>query len=220
MDGPMTSPPYTIKLATTDDERQAIYRLRYRVCQMRRPQIAGDHAQRTISDALDTFGLLWGVWSGDDCIGTLRTNLLRDGHIGEYDGMYGLHTLSPRERHRTSITSRLIVLPELRRTTLALELATAALILGNELGILHDYIDCDAHLVPLFSGLGYVPHRTDLVHPACGAVTVMHLAIDDTEHLEAVRSPLLDAIGRRKMGRPPGDRIHVPFAFEPTMGRA
>ena len=192
-------PPFSIRLATTDPDREAIYRLRYRVYveEMQRPQKDADHEARLIRDALDDFGLLFGAWRHGVCIGTLRVNLLRDGDIGDYRTMYGLQSLTPQEVFHTSITTRLMVLPGARRRGVSIALASAAAALAPEKDITHDYIDCNAHLVPFFAHLGYVPHRADLVHPEYGAVTVMKVALEDSAHLDAVDSPFIRRGGYR-----------------------
>src|SRR5688572_20182496 len=108
----MTRPTYSIRLATTDAERRAIYQLRYRIYveEMRRPQKDADHAARLIVDSLDSFACLFGAWQGTECVGTVRQNLLRDGDIGAYREMYRLETLDAAEAARTSITTRLMIL--------------------------------------------------------------------------------------------------------------
>ena len=191
--------PYSIHLARTAAERDAIYRLRYRVYveEMHRPQKDADHDSRIITDALDSFGLLFGAWRHEVCIGTMRVNLLREGDIGAYREMYGLQSLTPDEIERSSITTRLMVMPGARRRGVSVALACAAAALSADVGIDYDYIDCNEHLVDFFRHLGYLPHRTDLVHPEYGAVTVMKVDLDDEAHLRAVGSPLAQRGGRR-----------------------
>jgi hypothetical protein len=81
--------------------------------------------------------------------------------------------------------------PRHRKGTLAIRLARAIYRFGLERGIVTDLIDCNAHLVPFFTGLGYRVHRDDLVHPEYGAVTVMKLDLHDHLHLQGIRSPFL-----------------------------
>jgi GNAT superfamily N-acetyltransferase len=163
---------------------------------MQRPQKDADHDARIIRDPLDDFGLLFGAWRHEVCIGTLRVNLLRDGDIGDYRQMYQLTTLTRGEADRTSITTRMMVLPDARRRGVSIALASAAAALAPHKDITTDYIDCNDHLVPFFEHLGYVPH-CPLVHPEYGRVTVMSVALDDDAHLDAVGSPFLRRGGRR-----------------------
>ena len=182
----------SIKLAEPGDDREAIFRLRYRVDvdEMACPQQDADHQRRRIEDPLDRHGLILGAWHGGDLIGSVRSNLLRDGDIGPYRNLYGLDRLTYQEFRQTSITTRLLVLPRMRHTHVAVDLATALYALGLDRGILFDYIDCTAHLVPLFTQLGYRCHG-HAVHPEYGEVTVMRLNLIDSAHLQSVNSPFL-----------------------------
>lgn len=182
----------SVRLAAPGNDREAIFRLRYRVCvdEMASPQKDADHQRRRIEDALDRHGLILGAWRGAELIGTVRANLLRDGGIGLYRDLYGLDRLTYREFRHTSITTRLMVLPRMRHTRVAVGLATALYALGLNRGILFDHIDCNAHLVPFFTHLGYRIHRS-AVHPEYGEVTVMRLNLIDSAHLQSVNSPFL-----------------------------
>lgn len=181
---------FRIQRATTQADLEAVFGLRYRVYveEMRRPQKDADHRGRRIKDALDGFARIFAASASGDVVGTVRCNILGEGDIGPYREWYAIdreHARSP----LASITTRFMVLPAYRRTGLAVDLTTSIYRHALEEGVEWDYIDCNPHLLHFFTRLGYRPHRTDLVHPEYGAVTVLRLAVNDLAHLEAVRSP-------------------------------
>lgn len=179
---------------TTAAAREAVYRFRYEVYvrEMRRLEPLACHRRGRLTDPLDQTALVLAATdpASGRTVGTIRSNLLRDGGTCHYEELYGLGGLSPAERQATSITTRLMVTAEHRGGALAVQLAMAAYALGGVRGIEADYIDCNEPLVPFFTRLGYRRVRR-ITHPQYGNVTVMMLAITDTSHLATVRSPLL-----------------------------
>ena len=65
---------------------------------------------------------------------------------------------------------------------------------GLEQGISTDFCDCNSHLVPYFTKLGYLPHRTSLIHPEYGEVTVLRLNLRDSNHLKKIGSPFAKSL--------------------------
>jgi hypothetical protein len=185
-----------IRQATTEEELEEIYRFRFAVYveEMHRPQKYADHARKRIWDPLDSRGYVLGAWENDELVGTVRINFLAETDIGDYYEMYAFEEIPPFERSHSSITTRLMIHPRYRKGTLAIRIARALYRFGLERGILTDLIDCNAHLVRFFTGLGYQPHRTDLVHPEYGAVSVLKLSLIDRIHLQRIRSPFLPVL--------------------------
>lgn len=185
-----------IRLATTDADLEAIYRFRYVIYveEMHRQQKHADHAARRICDPLDACGHILGVWEQGEVVGTVRANFVRESDLGEYFEMYQVDRLPGEEQPRTSLTTRLMIHPRHRKGTLATRLARAIYRFGLERGITTDLIDCNQHLIPFFTSLGYRVHRDDLVHPEYGAVTVMKLNLTDQAHLQQIRSPFLPVL--------------------------
>ena len=181
-----------IRLASTAADLRAVYRFRYAVYveEMNRPQKHADHESKLIIDSLDVpSAYVLAAWDAGELVGTVRNNFLRSCDIGEYARQYALTGFSPEFLAAASITTRLMVHPRYRCTTLATRLSCAAYRGGLERGITTDFIDCNRHLVGYFAGLGYRRHRDNLVHPEYGVVTVMRLDLTDHSHLEAIRSP-------------------------------
>ncbi len=181
-----------IRPAESNAELDAVYRFRYEVYveEMGRRQHYADHEQRRIVDPLDdNCDQLYAAWQDGEVVGTVRSNFLRSNDIGEYYDYYRVGDLPDIESTGISITTRLMIHPRYRGGTLGMRLACRTYQDALPAGITTDFIDCNAHLVPYFTGLGYVRHRTDLVHPEYGPVTVMRLNLHDIDHFEAIRSP-------------------------------
>lgn len=172
-------------------ELEAIYRFRYTIYveEMSRKQKDADHVAKTISDSLDRTGFVYGAWDGNEVIGTVRTNDLSNSDIGDYFDLYRLDSLSETDLERTSITTRLMVAPKYRGTSLAMRLCLAMYVDALDRGIASGFIDCNDYLVEAFEMVGYRLHQANAYHPEYGDVTIMRLQLNDLEHLESVRSP-------------------------------
>lgn len=182
-----------IRLATSPEELEAVYRFRYAIYveEMHRRQKYADHEAKQIYDPLDPGSYVFGAWADGELAGTLRTNFLRETDIGEYFEMYQLGYLPETVQKHTQITTRLMIQPRFRNGTLAVRLSKALYRFALERGITTDLIDCNAHLIPFFTGLGYRLFRDDLVHPEYGAVTVLKLDLYDHYHFQQISSPIL-----------------------------
>ena len=165
----------TIRFATTEEELETIYRFRYAIYveEMHRKQEYADHQAKRICDPLDPGSYVLGAWEGEEIAGTLRISFVRWTRIGEYFEMYHVGRLPEIVQKHTSITTRLMIQPRLRQGTLAVRLAQAAYSFGLEHEIKTDLIDCNSHLIPFFTRLGYRLYR------------------DDHDYLQQIRSPFL-----------------------------
>lgn len=185
--------------AITPEDREAVYRFRYRVYveEMGRPQKYADHAWKRIEEPLDGHAHVLAAFNGDHLVGTVRYNLGSEGGFDYYEELYGLRSFGPFFPDHVSITTKLMVAPECRRSTLALRLASECYRGGAERGSMFDVIDCNPPLRPFFAKLGYRQISSNFEHPEYGHVIPMVLALYDDEHLAAVRSPFLAEAAQR-----------------------
>jgi hypothetical protein len=193
-----------IRRVAKRNEFEAVSRFRYAIYveEMSRKQKYADHANKKIIDPLDDDAVrLYAAWSEGEVVGTVRSNYLRWSDIGEYAEQFALAGMPDNLQATTSITTRLMVHSRYRNTPLAVRLACETYQNGLEDGITTDFIDCNDHLVPYFTGLGYLVHRNNLIHPEYGIVTVMRLNLNDLDHLDQVRSPFRKNLRAWKLGR-------------------
>jgi hypothetical protein len=184
--------PPTIRLAETPTDRQRVYAFRYRIYveEMGRPQIYADHGRKIVEEPLDKTGRLFLAENDKgEVVGTLRTNFARDSDLGDYETLYGMDCAGPLHPLHTSVSTKFMVSPELRRGSLGIRLASVGYSHNLREGILFDFIDCNPHLEATFTRLGYLAYRDRIVHPEYGDVLPLVLPVTDLEHLESIRSP-------------------------------
>lgn len=193
------NPDFAIRLATSHDELEQIYHFRYRIYveEMQRKQHYADHVRRRIRDPLDDFAINLAAWDpSGNVVGIIRANRADAGDLGNYERFYEMDTAGSAHPTCTSITTRFMVLPEYRRSTLAVRLAIAVYEYGLVRGVAYNFIDCNDHLVPVFQGLGFIQHLPKKCHDEYGWVTCMRLSVLDRTHLKEMSSPFLDSLIR------------------------
>jgi predicted GNAT family N-acyltransferase len=190
----------SIKLALTEAELEEVYRFRYRVYvdEMNRNQTFADHENRRIADPLDKAAYNFVATRAGMILGIVRVNFCREIDIGYYNELYATHIVGREHPSMTSISTRLMIRPELRGSTLAVRLCLSAYSHAFESGIEHNFIDCNDHLVPFFKGLGYIAHVPKVEHPEYGLVNPMRLKLTDEAHLVKMRSPFLPIFKRMR----------------------
>ena len=186
--------------AQTDADFDDAYRFWYDiyVCEMGRHlnDANTSHQYRRLYDPLATAGSLCIARRDGEIVGTVMSTPIDNPAAEKYRGLYGLTELAPDERSATAITTKLMVAAPLRKTRLPLRLAFATYDWGLHVGIKHNYIDCNDHLLRLFNRLGYQKHLPSLVLKEYGAVNSLRLDITDEAHLRKVASPFLPVLRR------------------------
>ena len=181
-----------IRNAEIEEDRQRVFRFRYAVYveEMGRSQEYADHGLKTVEEPLDETGrILLAEDEHGQVVGTVRLNYGSDTDFGYYTGLYGMECVGSIFPQRVSITTKLMVTPELRGGTLGCRLAIATYRDALRDGVLFDFIDCNPHLEQVFTRLGYRRYMGRILHPEYGDVLPMILPLTDLDHLEAVGSP-------------------------------
>lgn len=191
----------TIRLATTAEDRAAVYRLRYElyVEDQRLFLDKADHERRWLSDAYDPAARIFLAEVDGRVVGTSRIVLGSESELTPatretYDLDRFLGVVAERD---LAVITRLVVRPELRGGELAFRLleacyASAArqgaeLILGN----------CEPHLMSHYLPLGCRPYGPLENHPTNGARVRFAVVTGDFEHLRRIDSPMLPALALR-----------------------
>jgi len=185
-------------VAQTRDELELVYGFRYRIYveEMGRKQKYADHERRRIQDPLDSGAINLAAFREDGIVGLCRINFPRDSDIGQYEEFYAMSTVGDDHPSSTSINTRLMIAPELRASRLGIKLAMASYEYGVPKGIKWNFIDCNDHLVPFFTALGYVQHVPKAQHEEYGLVTRMRLDVRNLAHLSTLRSPFASMLPR------------------------
>jgi GNAT superfamily N-acetyltransferase len=187
-----------IRKVRTESEASAIFRLRYEVYveELGRSQRYADHAARSVAEPLDTGANLFCAYDGARLVGTVRTNYAWRSRLEEYEALYQLERCGSAYPHGTSVTTKLVVAPDQRGSTLPYRLAAATYAAALADGVSFDFVDVYPARVPFFQRLGYQVHLPRAVHPEYGPVIVMRLGMRDAQHLAEVRSPFLRVLLR------------------------
>ncbi len=177
--------------ARTAQEREAVYALRYAVYveEMGREQAHADHRRRVVEEPEDEVArLLIARTAKGDVVGTARVHL--GSHVPHALGvMYGMQHFSPFYPTQTSAVTKLMVDRRFRQSPLAFRLAQACYDMGLNAGMSFNFIDCNAHLRPFFTQLGFRQVLPDFLHPSYGLVSPLVLALRDFQYLRQIRSP-------------------------------
>ncbi|MEO0399223.1 MAG: GNAT family N-acyltransferase [Pseudomonadota bacterium] len=178
-----------------------LYRFRYKIYveEMGRPQTYADHAAKTVKDPLDSFAREAVAFNDDEIIGCVRGNYLRDGDAGEYEAFYALDALTPAEREKTSICTKVMVDKPYRGTSLAMKLLFLQYRMALDAGMDICIVDCNPPIDRQNARLGFKP-LFEKDHPEYGRVHVMRLDMRDEAHLQAIRSPLAGILRLHRQG--------------------
>lgn len=189
-----------IRLATTVEERQHVYRMRYEVYveEMGRTQKYADHTRRTVEEPLDEKARIYYAVHGGRIVGTMRQNYFRDGGLYYYPELYRFELFDSDLWDSFSVTTKLIVRPELRAGTLGTRFALHGFEQCIKDGMTFDFIDCNPHLEGYFKKLGYMPYCGRIMHPEYGDVLPLALPFQDLEHLKLTSSPFARILERRQ----------------------
>lgn len=188
-----------VRLAETEAEKEAIYRLRYEVYI---EEMGGgarhreaDPAGRQLRDGLDEHAYHFYVRSGGAVVACARLNLRRDGPL-ECEEQVEMARFAPAFPDRVSMSSRLVLHAGLRGSHVLRQIVRAMYKFGREQQVQFDFIDCHPRLLPLYSRLGYRIYRPGFKHPKYVYVIPMVLVVDDVDYLQQVNSPFL-SLARR-----------------------
>lgn len=184
----------TVRKATTDQEREAIYRLRYHVYieEMNgadRHQEADSQAQR-LRDAWDDRAHHFYAMQQGTIVACARVIMRRDGPL-ECEEHFNLERFGPSYPQHIGMTSRLALHPEHRGSHLLKQLTCAIYQFLREEDIHFNFIDCHTRLLPLYSRLGFRAYRPGFNHAQYTYVVPLVLVVDDLEFLEQVKSPFV-----------------------------
>jgi Acetyltransferase (GNAT) domain len=170
-----TSDSIVIKVAETEAERLAVYRLRYEIYVGERGLVQkyADHATRTIVEPLDARSCLLVALLAGEVVGTLRINFARDGGLSDYEEFYEMKSVGDAHPARTAMVTKFMIAPAHRNGVVILRLCLACYDIGCQHGIWFNFIDCNPPLEKFFGRLGYRAYCGRKQHPEYGDVLPM-----------------------------------------------
>lgn len=185
--------PIEICVASTAEEKQGIYRLRYQIYaeEMSKNFPCMDHNKKLLYDELDNHALLVYAKTGSQFIGTLRINM---GRIDDFPPFWAdtllLHKFLEYDRQQIfAYTSKFMVAQNYRYSTVPYLLSAKAYEIYCMHQIQFSFGVCNLHLLRLYEQFGFRRYGRNFVDPGYGLLATYVLLVDDIKHLRAVHSP-------------------------------
>jgi len=181
--------------ARSDEQREAIYRFRYRVYvdELGLSPPEADHERRRLADVHDQFGLSYGLMEdGGNVVGSLRCIFMAD--VPDPAPLVAKFAMEPAVRSfglaALVTTSRFMLDPKLRHGMSILHLMRAAYEDARARGVRLNYGDCSPHMLPFYESMGYRRYVAPYNDTAYGFKLPIVMVVGDRQHFAAVRSPL------------------------------
>jgi hypothetical protein len=153
-----TGIPGNINVVLCRDENMLLQakRLRYSVdCnELGRNPPEADHSRKIITDDLDEFGHTFIAIERGEVIGTLRTNLAREGPLGIMEDLYGM-TTSANHPAKTAVCTQFYIKKSKRGTPAFLQLGGAWLQDAASKGVLECFVAVVPSLAAPYKLLGF-----------------------------------------------------------------
>ena len=190
-----------ISFATTEAQRQAVYRLRYeQYCEAQGLlQERADHKAGILCEEDDSNARLLIASQNGRLLGTMRIQWGGDGSFdSEIVRTFSTDSFADVLRlDQLAVGSRFIIHPNARGTTLMVCMVTKCFEFCLEHGVELLFGDCEPHLVQLYRRLGFRTYKALINHETSGVLVPIVLACSDLNYLTQVRSPLRPHLGRR-----------------------
>lgn len=183
-----------ILLCRNDDMLREAQKLRYDVycTELKRKSPHADHDEQIIADDLDAFTHCFIAVRGGKTVGTIRSNSPKEGPLGSLEKLYGMER-SEHHPDATSVTTKFIVVRELRRSPLAMQLVSHASQYGLNYGVVESFIDCVPKLVHYYRAMGFKQAEEPFLHPENGPSIPMRI------NLKKNAKTLIGEVGLRRM---------------------
>ncbi|MCS6898831.1 MAG: cyclic nucleotide-binding domain-containing protein [Myxococcales bacterium] len=182
----------TVREATTDAERAAIFRLRYEIYveELGIDARGVDHEQRQLVDPRDRTGRLLGAYEGDRLIGTIRLDPASRGGFDQ--GFHDTYLTASFRRFwedRWGYVGRLMVAPGSRGGPALQALVMAHYEMALAMGLQLEFLHAAPGLVQLYERLGCRRYAPNFLDPELGYRVPMVLLLGDEARFLQVRSP-------------------------------
>jgi predicted GNAT family N-acyltransferase len=182
-----------VLVATTPEERHAIYRFRYDVYveEMGKNPRYANHTDRVLKDDLDETATLLYLKIDDRIVATVRRNALPISSLS-----VTLRKALAIDRFTAEFSeaqlcfdSRFMIAPEWRNSFAAGLIVAEVYRLGREQGVQFDFSHASPWLVPFYENLGFRRYTSNFLDEDAGLQIPMVMLLEDVDHLRSVHSP-------------------------------
>lgn len=186
-----------IGIAETEEERRAVYRLRYDVYveEMGRYQTVADHKQRMLYEEVDEQSRISYAAIDGEVVATARLTWGGDGPIPQrMIDQYGLAPfLAELPASAIAVGERAMVRPHLRGTDVLFKMMIAGREWVSERRIQLVFGDCEPHLLNLYLSRGARTYsKKNINSPEAGYLIPIVTVVEDIEYLRQIKSPLAE----------------------------
>ncbi len=219
-----------IRFAETQQERDAIYRLRYQIYiqEMGYQFPSADHEHCMLTDGTSQRGRLLYAEADGEVVGTLRLQWGADAPFPpEEKFVYDLERFAPVVNpDQMIILTRFMTRADYRNSSVAMDLMKTMFAFCLDHGIQLCFLDCRPHHINLYQSLGYRPYHRSYNDPVAGLAIPLVNVVEDRAYAEQINTPFVDQLrSRRLTSEVPGkvlpliqrySPIHTVSATEPT----
>lgn len=216
----MSAKEVVVRTAETDEDRAAVYRLRYELYVEDQGlfQDEADHERRFLKDDLDARSQIFLVESGGALIGTARLTSGLDGPFPddirktyELDRFRGIV-----EEFDIGVGTRLLLRHEYRGGDTSLRCLAALFAVAVEQDLELVLANCELHLVNNYLKLGFRTYGGLYNHETNGVLVRIAFILGDLEHARRLGSPLLPTLSKRKRPAAPSliERLRAALAAD------
>jgi len=182
-----------IKVASSDEDRERIFRFRYDVyvTEMGKSPAEADHQKKIIRDELDEDAHLLYAEDEGHIIGTVRLNYRTKKKFPDvWEQIYAIEKFAPSFGDHISMTSRMMVAKDYRGSSVPAALVGAVYSTGREMGSKFDFCNCAPSLLEFYEQIGFRRFTDGFMDEDNGYHVPLVMLVRDTQHLRYVRSPL------------------------------
>ena len=208
-----------VRLAETEAEKRAVYRLRYDVYveEMGRYRGIADHDNRLLVEPEDETGrIFYYATEEGEVVGTLRISWGGDGAFSQRQiEQYALAPfLAEVPADRISVGERGMVVPRLRGGDVLPKMGIETLHFANDRRIQLCFGACEPHLLNLYLGTGQRTYsKKNINSPAAGYLIPLVFVPEDIAYLKSIGSPNLEHL------RDFGDDARVPACIKRVLAQ-
>ncbi|MBK8095180.1 MAG: cyclic nucleotide-binding domain-containing protein [Verrucomicrobiaceae bacterium] len=183
-----------ILVATTPEEKEAVYRLRYEcyVEELGWKYDKADQSAKTLRDDMDDSAVIYYAEDKGKVVATYCVHFGQGLVIPDkWRTHYDLDRFAEFPQECLSFSSRLIVTAEYRSTMVVPKMLVTAYMESWRRGTRFNFCFCRPRLIDLYERLGFIRYKENIFEPTQGYMSPMVLMSEDADHLWAVRSPFL-----------------------------
>ena len=197
--------PLIVSIATTAEEKKAIYAFRYRVYveEMSRQLKPIGNDQELLYDEMDEWSFQVYVKAGSEIVGAGRVNI---GSIGDFpsDLVKGLSLdrfqkfYEGKKDQKFALSTKVMVAPEYRNSQVLYFIIAKGYELYCEHRVQFSFGGCNIYLLRLYEGIGLRRFGRNFIDPGYGLITPIVWLVDDIEHMRTLHSPFYRLARKRE----------------------